>query len=46
MQFSGAAVPPSWFVEQVDLVLMWRTQTYMGLGRSLELSLVLHERIA
>ena len=46
MQLCGAAVPFSWLVEQVDLVLMWRTRTYMDLGRSLELSLVPQERIA
>ena len=46
MQFGGAAVPLSWFVEQVDLVLMWRTRTFLDLGHSLELSLVRQGRIA
>ena len=46
MQFSGAAVPLSWFVEQAGLVLLWRTRTYIDLGRSLELSLVPQGRIA
>ena len=46
MQFGGAAVPLSWFVEQVDLVLLWRTGTCIDLGRSLELSVVPQGRIA
>ena len=46
MQLCGATVPLSWFVEQVDLVLLWRTRTFLDLGRSLELSLVPQGKIA
>ena len=46
MQVDGAAVPLSWFVEQDDLVLLWRTGTCIDLGRSLELSVIPHGRIA